>query len=115
MQKIALSHELFEGIATGDIPTPIKKLLPSLVEAENRSLKQFADVKGIDYNLYHCDEFKEVDKAFCVMEAKVILPSNYDWGEFKPLYHNFEYALYKLGSSESEIKKDFLEAWYSIF
>lgn len=112
MQRIALSHELFEGLGLGDIPSPIKDKLPQIKEAENRALELFANIYGLDYELYNSKEFKEADLGLLVMEAlNLAVKSDFDWTSYsKPLG-----KLYKLNASEEEITKDFLVKWQELF
>lgn len=96
----------------GDIPSPIKDKLPQIKEAENRALELFANIYGLDYELYNSKEFKEADLGLLVMEAlNLAVKSDFDWTSYsKPLG-----KLYKLNASEEEIRKDFLVKWQELF
>lgn len=114
MQKIAIAHEIYEAMGLGDVPSPIKAMLPQIKKAENEALEIFARLYDIDYKLFHSKELKEVDKGVMVMEAQALMPknSNYDW---VALYGKPMGKLYKLGATEEEIKKDFLTKWQELF
>lgn len=113
-QKIAISHEIYEAMGLGDIPSPIKNLLPQVKEAENNALKMFASLYDLDYSLFHSEKLKEADRGIMVMEANALMPSNssYNWEE---VYGKPVGVLYKLGANESEIKRDFLLKWQELF
>ena len=114
MQKVAIAHEIYEAMGLGDIPSPIKALLPQVKEAENNALKIFAKLYEIDYNLFFCEDLKRVDKGLMVMEAQALMPksTNYNWEE---LHGSPVGKLYKLGETEEAIKKDFLLKWQELF
>lgn len=108
----ALCHEAYEACGLGDIPTPIKKLLPQVKEAENRALEMFAKVYGLTPPTP--EEIKVADKGLMVMEAKILMPHNpsFSWEE---TYGKPVGRLYKLGATEAEIKRDFLIKWQELF
>lgn len=112
LSKWAIGHEAFESMGLGDVPTPIKKLLPQVKEAENRALDVFASVYGLTPPMP--DEIKVADKGLMVMEAKILMPHNpsYSWEE---KYGEPVGKLYKLGATEAEIKRDFLIKWQELF
>lgn len=114
LQAIAISHEIYEAMGLGDIPTPIKKMLPQVKDAENKALEMFSKLYNLDYNKFHADIVKRADKGLMVMEANALMPKNpsYNWEE---KYGSPVGKLYKLGASELEIKNDFLLKWQELF
>jgi len=114
LQAIAISHEIYEAMGLGDIPTPIKRMLPQVKNAENKALEMFAKLYELDSNKYHEEIIKRADKGLMVMEAKALMPKNpsYDWEENHGLAVG---KLYKLGATEMEIRKDFLLKWQELF
>ena len=114
MQKIAISHEVYEAMGLGDIPSPIKAMLPQVKEAENKALEVFAKLYNLDSKLYYSEELKKADKGIMVMEANALMPQStiYDWENLhgKPVG-----KLYKLGENEHEIRRDFLLKWQELF
>lgn len=113
MQKVAISHELFEGLGIGDIPSPLKRRLPLVMEAEKKALQMFAKLYNIDYSLYESKEFKEADIGLLVMEALALTPTNgeFDWTTYgKP-----KGMLYKTMADEKTIRYDFEIVWNALF
>lgn len=112
LEKVAISHELFEAMGIGDIPRPVRNMLPAIEKAERRALTMFAELAGIDPSLYFCSEFREVDTGLFITEALALCPpSEVDWLAYGKPYG----SLYKLSAPEGEIKKDFIHAWERIF
>ena len=106
----AMGHEIFEALGLGDIPTPIKRMLPEVKAAEERALALFAECYGLTPPMP--TRIKEVDRGLLVMEAEALMPSGYDWRE---AYGEPVGELYKLGASEEEIQSDFLRKWQELF
>lgn len=114
LQAIAISHEIYEAMGLGDIPTPVKKMLPQVKNAENQALEMFAKLYELDHNKFHTEIIKRADKGLMVMEASALMPKNpsYNWEE---QYGSPVGKLYKLGATEIEVKKDFLLKWQELF
>lgn len=110
--KIALSHEFFEGYASGDIPDPIKKECQFLQNIEFDALELFARKFNIPIEYYYSEEFKLIDKGIMVTEALALAPeSTYNWLDVaEPLGR-----LYKLHSPFKEIEEDFKNKWKEYF
>jgi len=105
-----LAHEIFEALGLGDIPTPIKRLLPDVKAAENRALELFAEVYGLTPPMPQI--IKEVDRGLLVMEAEALMPGGYDW---RAEYGEPCGRLYDLGASEERVRAEFLLAWQRLF
>lgn len=112
LQRAAISHEVFEGLGIGDMPSPIKKRIPIIVEAEKRALKLFAEMYDVDYKLYSSKEFKEADIGLLITEAKALCPkSDFDWN----IYGEAKGDLYKIDANEHVIRADFVLTWDDLF
>lgn len=110
--KITLSHEFYEGFASGDIPDPIKKEIQLLQDIEFDALELFARKHNLCVDYYYSDEFRRIDKGIMVTEALALAPeSDYNWLTVaEPLGR-----LYKLHASIKEIEEDFKNKWNEYF
>lgn len=107
--KIALSHEFYEGYASGDIPDPIKKECQFLQDAEYNALSLFAKKYNLNVEDYYSEKFRKIDKGIMVTEALALAPrrSLYDWTKVaEPIGE-----LYKLNASIKEIEVEFRNEW----
>lgn len=114
MQKWALGHETYEALTGMDVPSPIKHspAYKPYKDAEDNALEQFAKI----YNLTPPmpSEMKKADKDIMVTEAEALMPYNSDVNWRKD--GNMPIGkLYKLGASEDEIRKDFINKWQELF
>jgi hypothetical protein len=114
IQKWLLGHEVYEGLTGMDVPSPIKHSLAyePYLKAEEECLIQFAVNYGLTPPVPKI--VKTLDKRVMVTEAEALMPYNekISWREM----HGEPYGqLYKLGESEDEIKKDFINAWQELF
>ncbi|MFW9627360.1 MAG: hypothetical protein ACMV1K_11540 [Sulfurospirillum sp.] len=112
-QRWAIGHEAYEGLTGMDVPSPIKHSPAYLPykEAEDRALVQFARLYDLTPPMPL--EIKKADKALMVMEAEALMPFNHevDWR----LISEPRGLLYKLGASQEEIKRDFINKWQELF
>ena len=103
---------MLSPIAT-TVPSPIKHSPAYLPykEAEDRALKQFARLYDLTPPMPI--EIKKADKALMVMEAEALMPFNPDvnWRSISEPRG----LLYKLGASQEEIKRDFINKWQELF
>jgi hypothetical protein len=113
-KKWWLAHEIYEGLTGMDIPSPIKHS-PAYVpykEAEDKALDTFARLYGLTPPVPK--DVKKADKDVMVMEAEALMPYNSEinWraNGNKPIG-----KLYKLGASEDEIRRDFINTWQELF
>ena len=111
--KMALFHELYEGMTGFDVPSPIKhsKAYLPYKEAEDKALAMFAKIKGLDPVMP--DVIKEVDKGLMVKEGMILMPISFEfsWSTYgEPCG-----VPYRLGASEEEIRNDFIDAWAKYF
>lgn len=113
LQKWALAHEIYEGLTSMDIPSPIKHsdAYKPYKEAEDKTLILFAEL----YNLTTPvpEKIKSADKSLLVMEAEALMPFNKEcvWRDIAEP----KGTLYKLGATEYEIRRDFLSKWQDLF
>ncbi len=112
-QRWAIGHEAYEGLTGMDVPSPIKHSPAYLPykEAEDRALEQFARLYDLTPPMPF--EIKKADKALMVMEAEALMPFNPDvnWRSISEPRG----LLYKLGASQEEIKRDFINKWQELF
>jgi len=114
MKKWAIGHEIYEALTGMDVPTPIKysDAYKPYLAAEEKALEQFARIYNLQYPISH--EFKKADKDIMVLEAEALMPYNpeFNWRSDgnEPIG-----ALYKLGASEGEIRRDFISKWQKLF
>lgn len=113
LQKWALGHEIYEGLTSMDIPSPIKQTeaYKPYKEAEINTLNLFAKLYGLSTPIP--EEIKNADKNLLVMEAEALMPYNKEciWRDIA----NPKGTLYKLGASEHEIRRDFLSMWQELY
>lgn len=84
----ALHHDSSEAY-TGDIPTPMKHLLPDFIKMENRVQKHVYDKLGIVVTNHPL--IKEADSVALSIEAEHFLPEGQDPElQFKPVSWSFE-------------------------
>ena len=85
LQKWALGHEIYEGLTSMDIPSPIKhsEAYSPYKKAEEKTLILFADEYGLQSPMP--TEIKLADKQLLVMEAEALMPFNAecDWREIQ--------------------------------
>lgn len=112
-QRWAIGHEAYEGLTGMDVPSPIKHSPAYLPykEAEDRALVQFARLYDLTPPMPF--EIKKADKALMVMEAEALMPFNpeVNWRAISEPRG----LLYKLGASQEEIKRDFINKWQELF
>jgi hypothetical protein len=110
-----IAHEVYEGLTGMDVPSPIKhsKAYLPYKEAEDKAIEQFARIYGLTPPIPA--EIKKADKSVMVMEAEALMPYSPDINWRKKTGAEPIGKLYKLGASESEIKKDFILAWQELF
>jgi hypothetical protein len=109
-----LGHEVYEGLTGLDVPSPIKHspAYKPYLQAEEKCLELFAEVYNLTPPMPKA--VKILDKRVMVTEAEALMPYNskVNWRE---MYGEPYGQLYKLGESEDEIKKDFINAWQELF
>lgn len=85
-QKLALSGLLHDGPEAyiGDMPTPLKRLFPEFVIAEDRIVAVMEARFKLDYPL-DCPEIKEADMRLLATEARDLMGDPQDWSSLSGL------------------------------
>lgn len=110
LSKMALIHEVFEGMTGLDIPSPYKHLFKEYVEGEKRALSQICRKYDVPYPFP--EEFKKVDTAMMVTEAITLIEDSSYWREISdPL----EIELSDREVSMEIIEQKFLCRWEELF
>lgn len=90
-QLAGLLHDAVEAYL-GDIPSPLKAVLPDYRELEQLNEKVVASVFGIDINDDVCKAVKEADVKALYTEAHFLIPSGgKEWSLFKDKDMTVEY------------------------
>lgn len=114
LQKWAIGHEIYEALTGMDVPSPIKHspAYAPYKEAEDKALLQFAKLYGLTPPTPKI--IKEADKNIMVMEAEALMPYNPEQNWRKDGHAPIG-TLYKLGATEDEIRRDFINKWQHLF
>ena len=113
LQKWGLAHKVYKSLTYMSIPSPLKHmdLYKPFLAAEEKAIKILAEKYNLTYPLPQT--IKDADKALMVMEAEALMPISDDvnWRD----YSEPAGMPYRLGATEEEVRKDFIEKWIELF
>ena len=111
-EKLALSGLLHDAPEAyiGDMPTPLKRLFPQFVEAEDRIVAVMEARFKLDYPL-DCPEIKEADMRLLATEARDLMGDPQDWSSLNGLVP-FEKTIECWTPDHTEMM--FLNAFYGL-